>query len=70
VCQIGLFAKVPFECLPHVSTQQPFKGVVTVWKFEQATTKIRVCSPSSVPKTTALRICLWYQDKLCISGVD
>ena len=26
-------ARVAFESLPYVSTQQPYKGTITVWQF-------------------------------------
>jgi hypothetical protein len=26
-------ARVAFESLPHVSTQQPYTGTITVWQF-------------------------------------
>jgi hypothetical protein len=63
-------AKVPFESFPHVSTQQPYKGGVTIWDVQEP--------PYRNPRLiAALRAeeykpqhALWYHDKLWILGVD
>lgn len=63
-------AKVAFESLPHVSTQQPFKGAVTVWDFGER----KYDKPSLLavlrPEEYKPQHALWYLNRLWILGVD
>jgi len=64
-------ARVAFESLPHVSTQQPYKGTITVWQFRgqnylQQPELLALLRPEDYKPQHAM----WYQNKLWVLGVD